>query len=64
MPPPPKKEVPAVEVNETCPECGGPMKLRQAARRRLLPGLHQVSQVQGHPRGVAGDAGTGRGDMK
>jgi DNA topoisomerase-1 len=25
--PPPKKPVPQVEVSETCPECGGPMKL-------------------------------------
>jgi DNA topoisomerase I len=27
-PPPAKKELPKVEVTETCPECGGPMKLR------------------------------------
>ncbi len=25
---PPKREAPKVEVTETCPECGGPMKLR------------------------------------
>jgi DNA topoisomerase-1 len=30
----PKKETPAVEVSETCPECGGPMKLRRAFRGR------------------------------
>jgi DNA topoisomerase-1 len=34
MPPAPKKEVPAVEVQEKCPECGGPMKLRQSTRGR------------------------------
>ena len=31
---PPKKELPKVEVNETCPECGGPMKLRESKRGR------------------------------
>jgi DNA topoisomerase-1 len=30
MPPAAKKTVPHVEVTETCPDCGGPMKLRQA----------------------------------
>jgi DNA topoisomerase I len=30
----PKKELPKVEVNETCPECGGPMKLRESKRGR------------------------------
>jgi DNA topoisomerase-1 len=29
MPARPKKEMPAVEVRDTCPECGGAMKLRQ-----------------------------------
>jgi DNA topoisomerase-1 len=32
--PPPKKELPKVEINETCPECGGPMKLRESKRGR------------------------------
>ncbi len=32
MPPPPKKVMPAVEVTETCPECGGPMALRESRR--------------------------------
>ncbi len=31
---PPKKELPNVEVSETCPECGGPMKLRESKRGR------------------------------
>jgi DNA topoisomerase-1 len=31
-PPPPKKAMPAVEIHETCPECGGPMKLRESKR--------------------------------
>jgi len=29
---PPKKELPKVEVKDTCPECGGPMKLRESKR--------------------------------
>ena len=29
---PPKKELPKVEIKETCPECGGPMKLRESNR--------------------------------
>jgi DNA topoisomerase-1 len=29
VPAPARKAVPAVEVHETCPECGGPMKLRR-----------------------------------
>jgi DNA topoisomerase-1 len=31
-----KKAVPAVEVTETCPECGGPMKLRPGRRGFFL----------------------------
>jgi DNA topoisomerase-1 len=31
-----KKATPAVEVQETCPECGGPMKLRQARKGYFL----------------------------
>ena len=34
--PPPKKAVPAVEVTETCPECGAPMKLRPSRRGYFL----------------------------
>ena len=34
--PPPKKPAPAVEVHETCPECGGPMKLRQGRKGWFL----------------------------
>src|SRR5207249_1497452 len=36
LPPPPKKTVPAVEVHETCPECGAPMKLRPGCRGFFL----------------------------
>jgi DNA topoisomerase-1 len=37
LPPlPPKKEVPAVEVTETCPECDGPMVLRRGPRGFFL----------------------------
>jgi DNA topoisomerase-1 len=35
-PPPAKKAMPAVEVSETCPECGGPMKLRHARKGYFL----------------------------
>jgi DNA topoisomerase-1 len=34
--PPPKKPAPAVEVHETCPECGSPMKLRQGRKGWFL----------------------------
>ena len=36
MPAPPKKAMPAVEITETCPECGGPMKLRRSRRGFFL----------------------------
>jgi DNA topoisomerase I len=36
MPPPPAKKVPAVTVNETCPDCGAPMKLRPGRRGYFL----------------------------
>jgi DNA topoisomerase-1 len=36
MPAAPKKAVPAVEVTETCPDCGGPMKLRPGRRGYFL----------------------------
>ncbi len=29
---PPKKELPKVDITETCPECGGPMKLRESRK--------------------------------
>jgi DNA topoisomerase-1 len=35
-PPPPKKDTPQVEVKETCPECGSPMKLRTSSRGAFL----------------------------
>ena len=35
-PPPPKKELPQVEILETCPECAGPMKLREFRGRYFL----------------------------
>jgi DNA topoisomerase-1 len=35
-PPPPKKDVPQVEITEPCPECGGPMKLRPSRRGFFL----------------------------
>jgi DNA topoisomerase-1 len=36
MPAPAKKMMPAVEVNESCPECGSPMKLRPSRRGYFL----------------------------
>jgi DNA topoisomerase-1 len=36
MPAPPKKATPAVEVTDTCPECGAPMKLRNSRRGYFL----------------------------
>jgi DNA topoisomerase-1 len=33
---PPKKQMPAVQVSETCPECGAAMKLRQARGNYFL----------------------------
>jgi DNA topoisomerase-1 len=36
MPAPVKKPVPAVEVTETCPDCGGAMKLRQGRKGWFL----------------------------
>ena len=35
-PPPPKKELPNVEVKDLCPECGSPMKLASARGRYFL----------------------------
>ncbi len=35
-PPPPKKELPEIEITETCPECGGALKLRQFRNRYFL----------------------------
>jgi DNA topoisomerase-1 len=36
MPAAPKKTLPAVEVSETCPECGGPMVVRTSRRGPFL----------------------------
>lgn len=35
-PPPPKKEVPAIEISEVCPDCGAAMKLRPGRRGYFL----------------------------
>lgn len=35
-PPPPKKVLPEIEITETCPECGGPLKLREFRGRYFL----------------------------
>ncbi len=46
MPAPAKKAVPAVEVTETCPECGAPMKLRPG-RRGLFLGCSKYPKCKG-----------------
>ncbi len=46
MPPPPKKTTPAVEVSETCPECGAPMKLR-GSRRGYFLGCSKYPKCKG-----------------
>jgi DNA topoisomerase-1 len=46
MPAPPKKPTPAVEVNETCPECGAPMKLRNS-RRGMFLGCSKYPKCRG-----------------
>ena len=46
LPPPPKKAVPAVEVRETCPDCGAPMKLRPG-RRGFFLGCSKYPKCKG-----------------
>jgi DNA topoisomerase-1 len=46
MPPRPKKTTPAVEVTETCPECGAPMKLR-GSRRGYFLGCSKYPKCRG-----------------
>jgi DNA topoisomerase-1 len=41
-----KKAVPQVEINETCPECGSPMKLRPG-RRGLFLGCSKYPKCKG-----------------
>jgi DNA topoisomerase-1 len=46
MPAPVKKTTPAVEVSETCPECGAPMKLR-GSRRGYFLGCSKYPKCKG-----------------
>jgi DNA topoisomerase-1 len=46
LPPPAKKAVPAVEISETCPECGAPMKLRPG-RRGFFLGCSKYPKCKG-----------------
>jgi DNA topoisomerase-1 len=46
MPPPAKKAAPAVEVKETCPDCGAPMKLR-GSRRGYFLGCSKYPKCKG-----------------
>ena len=52
----PAADLKAIEVDETCENCGGPMIVRRGPSR-LLPRLRQLPQVQGDPRARRGDAG-------
>ncbi len=45
-PPPPKKAVPQIEISETCPECGSPMKLRPS-RRGFFLGCSKYPKCRG-----------------
>ena len=46
MPAPAKKEMPAVEIADTCPQCGGAMKLR-ASRRGPFLGCSKYPKCKG-----------------
>jgi DNA topoisomerase-1 len=46
MPPPARRETPAVEVTETCPECGSAMKLRPG-RRGFFLGCSKYPKCKG-----------------
>ena len=46
-PPPPKKVTPAVEVNESCPDCGSPMKLRPSRRGGYFLGCSKYPKCKG-----------------
>jgi len=46
LPPPAKKAVPEVEISETCPECGAPMKLR-GSRRGYFLGCSKYPKCKG-----------------
>jgi len=46
-PPPPKKVTPAVEVSETCPDCGSPMKLRPSRRGGYFLGCSKYPKCKG-----------------
>jgi DNA topoisomerase-1 len=35
-PPPPKVDIPEIEITDTCPECDGPMKLRPGRKGFFL----------------------------
>jgi DNA topoisomerase-1 len=45
MPARPKREMPKVDINETCPECGAPMELR-SGRRGYFPGCSMYGKTK------------------
>lgn len=46
-PPAPKKQAPTVEVSETCPDCGGPMKLRPGRGGKYFLGCAKYPKCRG-----------------
>jgi DNA topoisomerase-1 len=47
MPPPAKPAVPEVEIHETCPDCGGPMKLRRGRGGSFFLGCTKYPKCKG-----------------
>jgi DNA topoisomerase-1 len=46
-PPAPRRQAPAVEVSETCPDCGGPMKLRPGRGGKYFLGCAKFPKCKG-----------------
>ena len=47
MPAPPKKNAPDVAITETCPDCGGPMKLRSGRGGSYFLGCSKYPKCKG-----------------
>jgi DNA topoisomerase-1 len=47
MPAPPKRPVPDVPVTQTCPKCGGPMKLRPGRDGSFFLGCAKYPKCRG-----------------
>ncbi|MCI0638956.1 MAG: topoisomerase DNA-binding C4 zinc finger domain-containing protein, partial [Gemmataceae bacterium] len=46
-PPPKKKELPKVDITETCPKCGSAMKLRAGRRGNYFLGCSKYPKCRG-----------------